>query len=56
MYMLIRDKDTDKVYEYNSGGHDTDPFTFEDAVAIRKRAVDGELPLQIYNDKDYERL
>ena len=54
--IIIRDNDTKRVLEYNSGDNDSDRFTFQDAVEALRLANTGEFSKLNYNDDDYEKL
>ena len=54
--IVIKDNDSKRIYEYNSGGIDRDSFTFEKAVLAIQQTADGTIQRLIYTDRDYEKL
>lgn len=56
IFISIYDRDTRKIFEYNSGGIDTDPFCFERVQDTLRKVVDGTFSKIIYTDCDYEKL
>ena len=54
--ILIQDRDTRKIIEYNSGGIDKQIFTFDDATYCINLAISGLVYHHIYTDLDYEKL
>ena len=54
--IIIRDNETKRVSEYNSGSNDTEMFTFQDAVEALRLTNTGDFSKINYNDDDYESL
>ena len=54
--IIIRDNDTKRVLEYNSGDSDSVRFTFQDAVEALRLTNTGEFSKLNFNDDDYEKL
>ena len=54
--ILIKDLDTKKIIEYNSGGNDKQIFTFADATDCINNARSGLVNHTIYTELDYENL
>ena len=57
IFIAIHDRETRKVYQYNSGGVDTDPFSIEKVQdTILTNSDDPTFSMHIYTDRDYEKL
>ena len=54
--ILIQDRETNKLIEYNSGGLQKAIFTISEAIAALKHVSSRTMGHQLYTDKDYEKL
>ena len=56
IFILIKDDQSKKIYQYSSHRIEPDSFLFEGAIAALERAADGAFQTLRFTDKDYEKL